>query len=104
MAAWRDDTTHTELLHRGSEDSRLASDRARRLYSAGLVGFLEVLTTERTALAAENAEAVARLERLQDAVNLYTAMGSGWQGVAVTATTLPVSLEQQGVLARAFKE
>ncbi|WP_354859721.1 efflux transporter outer membrane subunit [Acetobacter fabarum] len=104
MAAWRDDTTHTELLHRGSEDSRLASDRARRLYSAGLVGFLEVLTTERTALAAENAEAVARLERLQDAVNLYTAMGSGWQGVAVTATALPVSLEQQGVLARAFKE
>ncbi|RDI32271.1 hypothetical protein C7453_1011, partial [Gluconacetobacter liquefaciens] len=38
------------------------------------------------------------------AVNLYTAMGAGWQGVAVTATALPVSLEKQNILARAFKE
>lgn len=104
MAAWHDDVEHTELLHKAAEDSRLASDRARKLYGAGLVGFLEVLTTERTALAAENAEAEARLERLQDAVNLYTAMGAGWQGVAVTATNLPVSLEKQNILARAFKE
>ncbi|MBB2199308.1 efflux transporter outer membrane subunit [Gluconacetobacter sp. 1c LMG 22058] len=104
MAAWHDDVEHTELLHKAAEDSRLASDRARKLYSAGLVGFLEVLTTERTALAAENAEAEARLERLQDAVNLYTAMGAGWQGAAVTATALPVSLEKQNILARAFKE
>ncbi|WP_043458988.1 efflux transporter outer membrane subunit [Gluconacetobacter diazotrophicus] len=104
MAAWHDDVEHTELLHRAAEDSRLASDRARKLYAAGLVGFLEVLTTERTALAAENAEAVARLERLQDAIDLYTAMGAGWQGVGVTASALPVSLEKQNVLARAFQD
>ncbi|GBQ33470.1 efflux transporter outer membrane subunit [Gluconacetobacter azotocaptans] len=104
MAAWHDDVEHTELLHRAAEDSTLASERARKLYGAGLVGFLEVLTTERTALAAENAEAVAQLERLQDAIDLYTAMGAGWQGVGVTAASLPVSLETQNVLARALKQ
>ncbi|WP_342630061.1 efflux transporter outer membrane subunit [Nguyenibacter vanlangensis] len=104
MAAWHDDVEHTEWLHRAAQDSALASDRARRLYGAGLVGFLDVLTTERTALAAENAEAVARLERLQDAVALYTAIGAGWQGVPLTASALPVSLETQHALARAFQQ
>lgn len=104
MAAWHDDEEHTELLAKAAEDSALASERARKLYAAGLVGFLEVLTTERTTLNAQNAEAMARLERLQDAINLYTALGAGWQGIALTNTTLPVSLEKQNMLARAFQQ
>ncbi|AZV39062.1 secretion protein [Komagataeibacter xylinus] len=104
MAAWHDDEEHTELLAKAAEDSSLASERARKLYAAGLVGFLEVLTTERTTLNAQNAEAMARLERLQDAINLYTALGAGWQGIALTNTTLPVSLEKQNMLARAFQQ
>ncbi|GAB6967270.1 efflux transporter outer membrane subunit [Komagataeibacter kakiaceti JCM 25156] len=104
MAAWHDDEEHTELLAKAAEDSALASERARKLYAAGLVGFLEVLTTERTTLNAQNAEAMARLERLQDAINLYTALGAGWQGIALTNTTLPISLEKQNILARAFQQ
>ncbi|OAG77353.1 RND efflux system, outer membrane lipoprotein CmeC [Acetobacter malorum] len=104
MAAWHDDIEYAEQLHKAAEDSATASERARRLYGAGLVGFLEVLTTERTTLNAQNMEALARLERLRDAVNLYTALGAGWKGVALTNSTLPVSLETQNVLARAFKQ
>ncbi|QEO17494.1 efflux transporter outer membrane subunit [Acetobacter vaccinii] len=104
MAAWHDDIEYAEQLHKAAEDSATASDRARKLYGAGLVGFLEVLTTERTTLKAQNMEALARLERLKDAVNLYTALGAGWKGVALTNSTLPVSLETQNVLARAFKQ
>ncbi|GAN69647.1 efflux transporter outer membrane subunit [Acetobacter orleanensis] len=104
MAAWHDDIEYAEQLHKAAEDSATASERARRLYGAGLVGFLEVLTTERTTLNAQNMEAMARLERLRDAVNLYTALGAGWKGVALTNSTLPVSLETQNVLARAFKQ
>ncbi|MGO3516941.1 MAG: efflux transporter outer membrane subunit [Acetobacter cibinongensis] len=104
MAAWHDDIEYAEQLHKAAEDSALASERARKLYGAGLVGFLEVLTTERTTLNAQNMEAMAKLERLRDAVNLYTAIGAGWKGVPLTNSTLPVSLETQNVLARAFKQ
>lgn len=104
MAAWHDDIEYAEQLHKAAEDSATASERARKLYSAGLVGFLEVLTTERTTLNAQNMEALARLERLRDAVNLYTALGAGWKGVALTNSTLPVSLETQNVLAKAFSQ
>ncbi|WP_233140531.1 efflux transporter outer membrane subunit [Acetobacter sp. DsW_063] len=102
MAAWHDDAEYAEELHRASEDSALARDRARKLYGAGLIGFLDVLTTERTTLNAQNMEALSRLERLRDAVNLYSAIGAGWRGVPLTNTTLPVSLETQNVLARAL--
>jgi outer membrane protein TolC len=53
---------------------------------------------------AQNQEALARLERLHDAVNLYSAIGAGWKGVALTKTSLPVSLETQNILARALKQ
>lgn len=104
MAAWHDDIEYAEQLHKASEDSALARDRARRLYAAGLIGFLDVLTAERTTLDAQNHEALSRLERLRDAVNLYTAIGAGWRGVALTSSSLPVSLQTQNAWAQAFQQ
>ena len=104
MVAWHDDIIYAQQLHQAAIDSASASSQARQLYGAGLVGFLEVLTTERTTLNAQNMEALSQLARLQDAVNLYTALGSGWQGFALTNTKLPVSLETQNILARAFQQ
>ncbi|MDG6093670.1 efflux transporter outer membrane subunit [Acetobacter sp. AN02] len=104
MAAWHDDEEYAEQLHKASDDTKLARDRARKLYGAGLIGFLDVLTAERSTLVAQNQEALARLERLRDAVNLYSALGAGWKGVALTSSTLPVSLETQNILARTFRQ
>lgn len=104
IVAWNNDREYVALLKKAADDSALANERARRLYAAGLTGFLDVLTTERTALNAENAQAAARLNHLIDAVNLYVALGAGWQGVSLTAQSLPVSLSQQNALARAFKQ
>lgn len=104
MAAWHDDVEYAEQLHKAAVDTATARDRARRLYAAGLTGFLDVLTADRSTLVAQNQEALARLERLHDAVNLYSAIGAGWKGVALTKTSLPVSLETQNILARALKQ
>lgn len=104
VAAWGDDSEHVELLHKSKLSSQLALSRAQKLYKAGLTGYLNVLTAQRTATAAENTEAVATLDRFQDAVNLFTALGAGWQGTDITKTELPVSLEQQNILAKAFRQ
>ncbi|MDI2091077.1 efflux transporter outer membrane subunit [Commensalibacter oyaizuii] len=104
IAAWGDDAEHVELLHRSKLSSQLALSRAQKLYKAGLTGYLDVLTAQRTATNAANAEAIAILERFQDAVNLFTALGAGWQGVDLTKTELPVTLEQQNIWAKAIKQ
>ncbi|QNT77693.1 efflux transporter outer membrane subunit [Entomobacter blattae] len=104
FAAWNDDEEREKFLRRSSEDSQLASDRAKKLYKAGLTGYLEVLTTQRTALSAQNAHVLSRLERLQDAVRLYSALGAGWRGIALTSTELPINTTEQNILAKAFTQ
>ncbi len=95
LVAYRNDEDRTETLRRAAADDALALDRARRLYGAGLSGFLDVLTSERATYAAQNLEALGELSRLDDAIGLFTALGAGWQGVALTDTTLPVDAAEQ---------
>lgn len=102
MAAWQDDENYVRQLHKASGESELAADRARRLYGAGLTDYLNVLTTQRTMLNAQDREASARTELLHDAVNVYIAMGAGWQGVALRDTSLPIDAAKQTILAKAF--
>ena len=82
LVAYRDDEVRAVTLHRAAADDALALQRARRLYEAGLTGFIDVLTSERATYAAQNLEAVAALSRLTDAIGLFTAIGAGWQGWA----------------------
>ncbi len=100
LAAYRNDEIRTATLHCAAQDDALALERARRLYQAGLTGFLEVLTSERATYAAQDLEATAALSRLIDAVGLFTAIGAGWQGVPLTATTLPIDAATQHGMAR----
>jgi len=65
-----------ELLFRSAEESaRLSQMR----YSGGVTGYLEVLTNETNAFSAELGLAQARLNELQALVQLYEALGGGWQ-------------------------
>ena len=104
MGDWRHDNELVSQLEDAARDSGLARDRAQKLFGAGLTGYLNVLTTEQTALSAQDQAVVGRTARLRDAISLYTAMGAGWQGRALTDTRLPIEVGKQNAIARAFTE
>ena len=65
-----------ELLFGSAEDAaRLSHMR----YNGGVTGYLEVLTNETNAFSAELGVVQARLKELLAVVQLYQALGGGWQ-------------------------
>jgi multidrug efflux system outer membrane protein len=65
-----------ELLAHAAED---ASQLSGKRYEAGTTNYLEVLTNETNALSAELGLAQARLNELLALVQIYKALGGGWQ-------------------------
>jgi len=67
---------HEELLFESAQDAaRLSHMR----YTGGVTGYLEVLTNETNAFSAELALVQARLNEWLALVQLYEALGGGWQ-------------------------
>lgn len=56
-----------------------AAKYARLQYRAGLIDFQSVLDAERTLLASQDATATARANRASATIQLYKALGGGWQ-------------------------
>jgi multidrug efflux system outer membrane protein len=68
--------TQEEFLFQSAQDAgRLSHMR----YTGGVTGYLEVLTNETNAFSAELALVQARLNELLALVQLYEALGGGWQ-------------------------
>jgi outer membrane protein, multidrug efflux system len=65
-----------ELLFRSAQD---AARLSRMRYTGGVTGYLEVLTNETNAFSAELGVVQARLNELLAMVQLYQALGGGWQ-------------------------
>lgn len=59
--------------------ARNAAQLARQMYQVGLTGFQEVLDTQRTLLSAEDDLATAHSDVLVSVVQLYKALGGGWE-------------------------
>ncbi len=73
---YRDDSDHQELLTAAAEDaSRLSEIR----YRGGAASYLEVLTNETNYFSAELNLARARLNQRLSLVQLYIALGGGWE-------------------------
>lgn len=79
IVAWNGKKTHVSLLHQAARQSRLANQRSRRLYEAGISDLLNVLETEQSALRAEDTELCAHIDWLHRTVDLHVALGSGWE-------------------------
>ncbi|MFO0335611.1 MAG: efflux transporter outer membrane subunit [Pseudomonadota bacterium] len=67
--------------------ARAAAELARRQYQTGLIDFRALLEAERTLLSSEDARASARAERAVAAVQLYKALGGGWEDAPEPATS-----------------
>ena len=61
---------------------------ARTQYRAGLIDFQALLDTERGLLSAQDNRASARADRATATVQLYKALGGGWQAAPIPATAL----------------
>jgi multidrug efflux system outer membrane protein len=72
----RDYRMHQEALTEATRDS---SNLAQVRYKGGVTSYLEVLTNETNYLSAEIALARARLAERLELVQLYNALGGGWQ-------------------------
>ena len=59
--------------------ANLAWDISDRRYQAGLVSYLEVVDSQRTALQAERAWTQLQAEQMRTSVLLIKALGGGWQ-------------------------
>jgi multidrug efflux system outer membrane protein len=61
------------------EASRNATLYARSQYRAGLIDFQQLLEAERSLLSSQDSRASARADRATASVQLYRALGGGWQ-------------------------
>ena len=72
----REFRTQQELLFRSAEDAARVSHMR---YNGGVTGDLEVLTNETNAFSTELGLVQAQLNELLAVVQLYQALGGGWQ-------------------------
>lgn len=61
---------------------------ARSQYQAGLIDFQSLLETERSLLSTQDSRATARATRATATVQLYKALGGGWEAAPMPATAL----------------
>jgi NodT family efflux transporter outer membrane factor (OMF) lipoprotein len=73
-------------LANAEEASRNAAIYARSQYQAGLIDFQQLLDAERSLLSSQDGRSTARADRASATVQLYRALGGGWQAAPLPQT------------------
>ena len=79
MAALKAAHLRETALNTALTEARKAYDLSRQQYEAGAIDFQSVLSTQDALLSAQDSYAQTKLEGLSAAINLYKALGGGWQ-------------------------
>jgi outer membrane protein, multidrug efflux system len=79
LVAYAKEQTRRQSLAQSEQSSEAAFQLSSELYRSGLVDFLNVLDTERTLYAAQDALVGSTESVSLDLVQLYKALGGGWQ-------------------------
>lgn len=69
----------TQALQEARQQSQVALDQANKLYRLGSEPFIDVLDAQRTLASSQSALAAAQAELSSDQINLFLALGGGWQ-------------------------
>jgi len=72
-------TVQAAALQQAAASARDAAELSGKRYRAGLVSYLEVVISERSALFAEQLATQIQGQRLQASVSLIKALGGGWE-------------------------
>src|SRR5262249_27499305 len=84
------DRERRDILDEARGRAQRAADDSHRLFAAGRTGFLPVLDADRTLASVEQSVAAADSRLATDQVNLFLALGGGWeQGDDTAAATAP---------------
>ena len=83
LASTKSSSERNTSLKAGVEAAQKAYDLSNELYKAGAVDFQTLLNAERDLISTEDLYAQTRLENLSAAIDLYRAMGGGWNNNAV---------------------
>jgi NodT family efflux transporter outer membrane factor (OMF) lipoprotein len=91
LVAYAREQEHREALTRAVGANRKALELSTTLYREGKVGFLEVLTAQRSLYVSE--DALVQSDRIvaQNLVALYKALGGGWE-IELPPTTQPATM------------
>ena len=79
LTAYAHEQVRRQSLSRAAQADQQALDLSRQLYRSGLADFLRVLDSERSLYAAQDALAQSDAAVSLDLVQLYKALGGGWQ-------------------------
>jgi multidrug efflux system outer membrane protein len=79
------DLERRALLESARQKASRAAQDTEQLFTAGRQGYLPVLDATRTLIAAEQAVAVAQSKLASDQVNLFLALGGGWESASAPA-------------------
>ncbi len=78
LIATRKDAEQERVLKLAVESARKAYKFSEEQLRGGIIDITSLLTVQQTLFSAENAYALIRQTRLQDAVTFYQALGGGW--------------------------
>jgi outer membrane protein TolC len=79
IAAYGEEQKRYRILQKGAEEARSALDIAEEQFRSGLVTFLNVLDAQRALLTFEENGISSRGAITQNLVQLYKALGGGWE-------------------------
>jgi outer membrane protein TolC len=87
LTALRTDRARLIRLRNAASAATAAADMAVSRYSSGLIDFQVVLETQRNQLSTQDAVAGASADIGTDQVNLFKALGGGWQAGTLDEST-----------------
>lgn len=85
LTAYAKEQNRRQSLARSAEANRQALELSNQLYKSGLADFLSVLDSERSLYAAQDALTQSDQTIALNLVQLYKALGGGWQSEAMAA-------------------